>query len=279
MTRDDPSKQPILYDLTLYGVSSGFAGDYFLNDARYYETQDAVFSPDLTGAGPMGYQWYRLYPWETNWVRVTGGTNSSFVITNADSWVDWTMVSVLVTNANGESVWLGPAFLNVVPLTSFIPASGSAGQASRYPATINVFGQPTNIANTVVTLWGLSHTRSADVSVLLVSPSSKRIILISNVGGTNSVSNADVTFNQTWAQPTESSPIPSGEHPVYGPSNYGQKTPQVPFGLPSGPYSSNLYDLAGDDPNGTWKLYIYDDIQPGGTGELLGSWSLDFSFQ
>ncbi|GIX50701.1 MAG: hypothetical protein KatS3mg132_895 [Limisphaera sp.] len=65
----------------------------------------------------------------------------------------------------------------------------------------------------------------------------------------------------------------------YQPSNYGQKTPQNPFGLPAGPYSSNLPDLYGDDPNGVWKLYIYDDVSPGGIGQLYGSWSLEFTFQ
>lgn len=32
MMRDNPAKQPVLYELTLYGVSSGFIGDYFLYD-------------------------------------------------------------------------------------------------------------------------------------------------------------------------------------------------------------------------------------------------------
>ena len=66
---------------------------------------------------------------------------------------------------------------------------------------------------------------------------------------------------------------------IYNPSNYGQKTPQIPFGLPAGSYSSSLDDLKGDDPNGTWQLYIYDDVQSGGVGQLYGSWSLDLTFQ
>jgi hypothetical protein len=283
MMRDVPSKHPALDDLTLYGISSGFAGDLFLDDAWAYETQDAVFSPALTGAEPMGYQWFRQYPWETNWVEVAGATNAEFVLTNVDSWVDWTMTSVLVTNGNGESLWLGPAYLDVVPLTMFVPASGSSGPATRYPATINVFGQPTNLNNVVVTVWGLTHTRSADLNFLLLSPSGKRIILMSNVGGTNGVSNANIIFRQNAALPSQSGPIVplnAQSHDVqYQPSNYGQKTPQVPFGLPAGSYSSNLDDLNGDNPNGAWKLYIYDDVSPGGIGQLYGSWSLVFTFQ
>jgi hypothetical protein len=276
MSRDEPSKEPVLYDLTLYGISSGFAGDYFLDDARAYETQDGVFLANIVGAEPMGYQWFRMYPWETNWVQVAGATNSTFVITNVDSWVDWTMVSVLVTNGNGESLWLGPAFLEVWPLAIALPTSGSSGPASRYPATINVFGQPTNLDNVVVTLWGLGHTRSADLSVLLVSPTDRRIMLMSNAGGTNGVSNASLHFERGHPLPPDSGPIPSGES-YYSPYNWGQET-QVP-GAPAGPYSIHLEDLIGDDPNGVWRLYIYDDQQPGGVGQLQSSWSLEFTFQ
>jgi len=277
MTRDDASKQPIIYDVTLQGVSSGFAGEFFLDDARAYETQDAVFYANVVGAEPIGYQWFILYPWQTNWVQVAGATNSYFAVTNVDSWVDWTMASVLVTNGNGESLWLGPAFVEVWPLANALPASGSSGPASRYPATINVFDQPTNLNVVTVTLSGLSHTRSADLSILLVSPSDKRIMLMSNVGGTNGVSGTTISFRQNYSLPPTSGPIPSAQVLYYGPSNYGQQT-QLP-GAPSGPYSVRLDDLNGDNPNGAWKLYIYDGTQPGGVGQLSGSWWLDMTFQ
>ncbi len=189
------------------------------------------------------------------------------------------MAACFVTNGAGDSLWLGPAFVEVWSLPVGVPVSGSSGPGSRYPATINVFGQPTNINTVAVSLWSLSHTRSADLNFLLLSPSGKRIILMSNVGGTNGVSGASLRFLNGWSAPPQSGEIPSGVTTTYGPSNYGQKTPQIPFGLPAGPYSSNLSDLQGDNPNGVWKLYIYDDIQPGGVGQLYNSWSLDFTFQ
>jgi hypothetical protein len=281
ISRDDASKQPVLYDLTLYGTSSSFAGDYFLYDAWAEEGTDGIFSPNLTGPGPMTYQWFRMYPWETNWVQVTGATNSYFVVPNVDSWVDWTMVSVLVSNGNGESLSLGPAFLEMIPAEMRIPAinyPSGQGPATRYPSTLNVFGQPTNLDIVVVSLWDLNHARSADMNLLLVSPSGKNIVLMSNVGGTNGVSHANLRFLQPWSVPPQSAAIPSGITSTYGPSNYGQNTRQTPFQLPAGPLNS-LGDLQGDDPNGVWKLYIYDSAQPGGTGQILGSWSLDFTFQ
>jgi sugar lactone lactonase YvrE len=280
MTRDDASKEPVLYDLTLYGTSSGFAGDFFLYDVWADEGGDGVFWTDLVGAEPIGYQWYRMYPWETNWVQVAGATNSYFVVTNVDSWVELTRAMVFVTNGSGESLWLGPAYLVMDPAEMRIPATNypsGQGLATRYPATIDVFGQPTNLNNVTVTLSGLSHTRSADLNILLVSPSDKKIMLMSNVGGTNGVAGSTLSFRQNWSLPPTSDAIPSWQTLYYGPSNYGQQS-QLP-GAPSGPYSIRLDDLNGDNPNGTWKLFIYDNVQPGGVGQLSGSWWLDFTFQ
>jgi hypothetical protein len=102
-------------------------------------------------------------------------------------------------------------------------------------------------------------------------------MLMSNVGGTNGVAGATLSFKQNWSLPPTSDAIPSWQTLYYGPSNHGQQT-QLP-GAPSGPYSVRLDDLNGDDPNGTWKLYIYDGTQLGGVGQISGSWWLDMTFQ
>ncbi|HWQ91222.1 MAG TPA: hypothetical protein VN673_06100 [Clostridia bacterium] len=286
MTRDEAGKQPVIYDLTLYGTSSGFAGDFFLDDARVFETEDAVFYANIAGAEPMGYQWFRMYPWETNWVEVAGATSSYFAVTNVDSWVDSTMAKCYVTNGAGESFWLGPALVEVWPLGNAIPASGSSGLASRYPMSINVFGQPAdfNSVTVAVSVWNLSHTRTADIGILLISPSDKGVVLVSNVGGTNGVSNASLRFLQSQSSPSQTDPIPSGQTSVFKPSNYGQITqmPRVgndPPPVQIGTYSMSLDDLKFDNPNGVWKLYIYDFVKPGGAGQLTASWSLDLVFQ
>jgi hypothetical protein len=283
MMRDDASKQPVVYDLTLHGQSSGFSGDSFLDDAWADEGGEGEFFVNLDGAGPMTYQWFRQYPWETNWVQVAGATNSTLTITNVDSWVDWTMAGVLVTNGAGESLWLRPAYLEMWPSGIRLPTSGQSGPASRYPATINVFGQPTNLDKVTVTLRDLYHTRSADIGVLLVSPSGKKIMLMSSVGGTtNGVSDAILVFRKDYSVPDQSVAIPSDSVSYFGVSNYGQINPMPQVGSdppPLGPYSTRLEDLNGDNPNGVWKLYIYDRQAPGGVGQLLGSWDLSLTFQ
>ncbi len=205
-----------------------------------------------------------------------GATNSTFVMTNVDSWVDGTRAMVTVTNAIGENLWLGPGELFVAPLAITIPSSGSSGLASRYPAIINVFGQPTNLASIAVSLWDLSHQHSADLDILLVSPSGTNIMLMSHAGSTNAVSHANIVFQQWQPLPPESGPIPSALTTSYSPSNYAQ-TNSLP-NAPPGPYSSSLDDLWGTNPNGVWRMYIYDDKQ-GGLGQLAGSWDLVLGFQ
>jgi hypothetical protein len=283
MTRDNTNKDPSLDDLTLHGLGSAFNDDAFLDDTSAYETQDATFSPYVIGPEPLTYQWFAQYPWMNGWewTLLAGGTHTELVISNVDSFIDWTQVGVLVTDAAEETLWLGPAELQVVPWPIVIPGSGSSGPASRYPATINVFGQPTNLASVAVTLWDLSHTRSADLGILLVSPTGTNIMLMSRAGGTNGVSQADVVFEAGWSPPSQFNAIPSETKSKYSPCNYEpiNQIPQVGTNPPpAGPYTINLDRLVGTDPNGIWKLYIYDDRQ-GGAGHLSGSWQLDFTFQ
>jgi hypothetical protein len=281
MTRDDPSKHPLLSDLTLYGASSGFVGSLFLDEVGAYETEDAWFSTDLAGPEPVTYQWYEMPPWTNQWALVPAASGPQLVLTNVDLWDDWTMVSASVSNAAGETVWLGPALLSVYPLSIRIPGTGSSGAAERYPATVNVRGEPTNgLSRVEVTLHGLRHAYPADLDILLVSPSGAKIMLMSDAGGDIGVTNATLVFHPLWqgyAFPPDLGSIPSNLTIDYSTSNYGDIETQLP-GAPSEPYSTDLNDLLGTNPNGVWYLYIYDD-KAGGTGVLQDSWGLKFFYQ
>ncbi len=63
LTRDDASQWPVLYDLTLHGLPSGYNQDAFLDDVPADETHDATFTPTFTAPGPLTYQWFVQYPW------------------------------------------------------------------------------------------------------------------------------------------------------------------------------------------------------------------------
>jgi subtilisin-like proprotein convertase family protein len=298
MVRDEPAKEPLLYDLTLYGLSSGFIGDDYIWGGQATEGEDAVFWIDLVGADPISYQWFRQYAWETNFTEVPGATNLDFTITNVSPWVGsyvdangvvhFTEVACLVTNGTGESYWLGPAYLDVVAPTDYIPAIGHAtnsGPATRYPITNHVFGLPTNFnsVSVSVTLLDLTHSRSADISMLLVSPLGKQIMLMSDVGGNNGVSGASILFQHSSPEPVQTDAIPPGVTSTYGPSNYGQVSQMPRDGtdpppLHTGNYSIDLDTASHDDPNGDWKLYIYDRYN-NANGHLSGSWQLNCYFR
>ena len=64
---------------------------------------------------------------------------------NADQWEDNSHVCVVVSNAAGETLELGPAKLSVYLMPISLPGgkTNSVGPASRYPATINVSGELT----------------------------------------------------------------------------------------------------------------------------------------
>jgi hypothetical protein len=275
ITRDDANKQPMLYDLTLNGTSSGFAGSGLMEDYAAFETDDAYFYADVIGPEPMTYQWFVQYPWTNQWTFLPAVTGPELVLTNVDQWDDGTLFKVLASNGNGESLWLSPAELWVFPLSIIIP---SYGPAARYPATINVRGEPSSLGSVEVALYSLTHYHPDDLDVLLISPSGKKIMLMSQAGGYTSVTNTTLVFHpasQGHGQIPYQDPIPSGTTKDYSPANYGDPS-QLP-GAPAGPYNATVDQLTGDNPNGIWKLYIYDHAHNNG-GVLDDSWGLNFSY-
>jgi len=105
-------------------------------------------------------------------------------------------------------------------------------------------------------------------------------MLMSDAGSFSGVTNATLVFHpvlQGYPYPPESSAIPSNATSEYATSNFGDQEAQLP-GAPVGPYSVDLDQLVGSDPNGIWKLYIYDD-KVGQTGAVERSWSLKFYYQ
>ena len=59
---------------------------------------------------------------------------------------------------------------------------------------------------------------------------------------------------------------------TYQPANYGSGD-FWPAPAPAGPYSTSLDAFDGEVANGTWRLYVVDDVQPN-SGDIEGGWSL-----
>ncbi len=152
-----------------------------------------------------------------------------------------------------------------VTLTNATPiVIPNVGPASPYPSTINVAGLAGTVTRVTVTLNGLSHTFPDDIDILLVGPGGS-VILMSDTGGALDVTNVNLTFDDTGAMLPDNTQIVSG---TFQPTNFGAGD-TFPAPAPAGPYGATLSVLNGTAPNGTYSLYVFDDLG-GDVGSLLG---------
>ena len=158
-----------------------------------------------------------------------------------------------------------PFFSNPNAIT--IPSSGAGNP---YPSTINVSGLTGGINSLKVTLTGLSHTWPDDIDVLMVGPSGAKALLMSDVGGSNTLNNVTLVFDPsaTGFLP-DNSQIAGG---TYKPTDF-ETGDLFNSPAPVGPYGANFAVFNNTNPNGTWSLYVMDDVG-GDSGTIAGGWSL-----
>ena len=178
-------------------------------------------------------------------------------------------------------------FSNPAPIA--IPGSGSGAAtgapAAPYPSTINVSGVPLSIPKLTIKLNDFNHTFPDDVDVLLVSPTGRKMIIMSDAGGSTTATNLDITLDDDAPAllPNETA-LASG---IFKPSNYTTGQDLFPTPAPNGPYltpqpdgsdtlSSAFTGANGGNPNGTWSLYVADDAHLE-SGNLGGGWEITFS--
>jgi len=163
----------------------------------------------------------------------------------------------IINNISGE---------NVGAMT--IPDSGNA---SLYPSSITVSGMIGAVSNVVVILDGLSHTAPDDVDLLLVSPSGRSVVLMSDVGGTTAATNVVLTIRDQAANSMpDEGPLVSGD---FKPTNIGAGD-AFPPPAPSSPApGAALTSLIGANPNGVWSLYLVDD-NGNNAGSIASGWAI-----
>lgn len=165
------------------------------------------------------------------------------------------------------------SFSNIDPIS--IPATGTEGMANPYPSTIDVFGLTGTITDVNVTINGLNHTFPDDLDILLVGPDGQKIILLSDAGGPHDITNLTITFDDQAASfPANGDTLVAGS---FKPVNYtGNGGPDdiFPAPAPAGPYDSLLSVFNGMGPNGTWRLFVFDD-EGADFGRIANGWSLD----
>jgi subtilisin-like proprotein convertase family protein len=183
------------------------------------------------------------------------------------------LLFILCGAAMPRAVTAQTTFTNSTAIT--IPSPSAAlGAASIYPAPITVSGVGTQLTAISVTLSDFSHTYPADVDVLLVGPGGQNVLLMSDEGTFFPVSNLSFTFSNTaGSNMPSSSQLSSG---TFLPSNFDPVGDVDGFPAPAplfGPYGSSFAPLIGTNPNGTWNLYVVDDVA-GNNGQFAGGWSI-----
>ena len=149
--------------------------------------------------------------------------------------------------------------------------------ASLYPSSISVSGIIGTISSLTVTLKGFSSSAPSNLDMLLVGALGQKFIIMNAAGGTNDVSNVNLTFSDAGS----SFPLFLSSSGTYKPTanslsaDFASPAPGGPYNYPENIGSSTLSStFAGTDPNGTWDLYVWDNGT--GAGSIAGGWSLNF---
>jgi len=142
----------------------------------------------------------------------------------------------------------------------------TSGPASPYPATITVSGVPAGAIVKSVSINGMNHTYSDDIDIVLQSPTGINVILMSDVGLSDDLVGHNYTFSDGAALSLDDNvALPSG---TYKPTNFvtGDNWPAP--GPGTTPTSTTLSTFGSGNQNGTWSLFIYDDV-----GGDVGNWA------
>ena len=152
----------------------------------------------------------------------------------------------------------------------------NSGPASLYPSAISVAGlRQGRVLDVNLHINNYSHTCAEDLDALLVGPSGRNAIPMSDMPGCTSVQSVNLTLDDegsaSWPVPLVSGTYVPTDNDALGidafpaPSSGGSAPPQ------DGGPALSAFD--GTNPNGAWKLYVMDDTI-GADGQFAGGWSM-----
>lgn len=143
----------------------------------------------------------------------------------------------------------------------------------QYPSEITVTGMPDYITILAVNLMNTSHEHDfAELDILLETPSGEQFLLLSDAshpGDSQWVSN--LRFRSTASLSFDTLNPPTGQN--LKPTNFGSPDDFGPIGVVDQPYPS-FFTIINANPNGVWKLYVWDDTANEFHGQLPNGWSL-----
>jgi subtilisin-like proprotein convertase family protein len=210
----------------------------------------------------------------------SSGCTAAYSATATINFVAAGVGPISITTDNGTTLCAGdPTLLTAVGLNSYnFTAPGAitipltAAPANPYPVDLTVSGVPVTTPLKSVKINGLSHTWSGDIDILLQSPTGVNVVLMSDVGGGNAVSNVTYTFDDAGAAMSTTVANPTG---TYKPTNNGTPDTWIAPGPGAITQAAPALSLFTGDPNGVWKLFVVDDAAGDG-GSIAGGYTLNF---
>jgi uncharacterized repeat protein (TIGR01451 family) len=181
----------------------------------------------------------------------------------------------LTVNNNGpDDFYTGSSLLVSQNEGIFIPWIGSAFP---YPSQMmELSGVNGMVDSARVTLHGLTHVRTSDLHIMLVSPENTKVMLMSGAGGgLNFNTDLELVFDDEadYYLP-QTTGILSG---TWKPTDYSGLNP-FPLPAPIGPITDTLSAFEGENPDGIWELYVYDSALLY-SGQIDHGWTLDLTLK
>ena len=163
------------------------------------------------------------------------------------------------------------AFPNTTPIEL---SGGGVGAASPYPSPVSVSGVAGPITDVNVTFHRVGHAAPHLIKALLVSPGGDKVNLMNSNCGPDDIEDYTWILDQQHATPM-SRGGPSCPDFVYRPNAFAS-TVALPAPAPAGPYKTSLDAFNGENPNGTWRLYVAETAD-GNSGDMEQGWTLTLS--
>ncbi len=118
---------------------------------------------------------------------------------------------------------------------------------------------------------GFGHTFPADVDVILVSPAGTGVMLMGGAGSGGSVSNLNLTFDDSGGELSNANLATGTYHPG---ALLGEETVSFTSPAPAAPYGLAMANFLNDaTPNGIWKLFVRDTAG-GDVGNITSGYSV-----
>ena len=162
-----------------------------------------------------------------------------------------------------------PVYSNTTPIDLTNGGSTTSGPADVYPSEITVSGFSGPAGEVSVTLLDVNHTWTGDIEVLLVAPNGDNLLVMDGAFGSGDANNSTIAIADGGTAFPSSGNVVDGTYAPTGGTGGNLTAP-----APARQGNANFADaFTGDDPNGTWSLYVFDSVN-GDTGNVNGGWEL-----